>query len=75
MWGSAKNGKIIGFFNIFWDILDKRIVNLGQERVKSGLLFFQGRIRTIAPDFPDSFSSFGPTFPPGFGLTNNRAIC
>ena len=41
--------------------------NLGQECVKGGLLSFQGKIGTIAPDFPGKmtvFSSFDPTFPP-----------
>ena len=28
------------FFDIFWDILDKRKGNLGQECVKDGLLSF-----------------------------------
>ena len=54
-------------FDIFWDILDKRKDNLGQECVKRGLLFFQGKTGTIDSDFPEknvSFSSFGPTFPP-----------
>ena len=41
--------------------------NLGQECVKGGLLSFQGKIETIASDFPGKmavFSSFDPTFPP-----------
>ena len=41
--------------------------NLGEECVKGGLLSFQGKIETIAPDFPGKmtvFSSFDPTFPP-----------
>ena len=40
--------------------------NLGQESVKGALLSFQGKIGTIAPDFPEkmSFSSFDPTFLP-----------
>ena len=41
--------------------------NLDHECVKSGLLSFQDKIGTTAPDFPgknDSFSSFDPTFPP-----------
>ena len=62
-----KNVKIIGFFYIFGDILNKMKDNLGQECVKGGLLSFQGKIGTIAPDFPgknDSFSTFDPTFPP-----------
>ena len=41
--------------------------NLGQECVKGGLLSFQGKNETIAPDFPEKmtvFSSFDPTFLP-----------
>ena len=41
--------------------------NLYQECVKEVLLSFQGKIETIAPDFPrknDSFSTFYLTFPP-----------
>ena len=38
-----KNVKIIGFFDIFLDILHKMKVNLGQERVKRGLLSVQGK--------------------------------
>ena len=41
--------------------------NLGHECVKRGILSFQGKIKTIAPDFPPKmtvFSSFDPTFPP-----------
>ena len=39
-------------FFIFWDILNKKKDNLGQECVKEGLLCFQGKTVTIAPDFP-----------------------
>ena len=41
--------------------------NLGQKRVKLGILLFQGKIETIAPNFPGAmtaFSSFDPNFPP-----------
>ena len=49
------------------DILHKMKDNLNQERVKGGLLSFQGKIGTIALDFLGKmtvFSSFDPTFPP-----------
>ena len=46
------------FFYIFWDILDKRKGNLGQECVKRGLLSFQGKIGTIVPDFPGKMTVF-----------------
>ena len=38
--------------------------NLGQECVKGGLLSFQGKIGTIAPDFPGKMRvfQFGPYF-------------
>ena len=36
-----------GFFDIFFDILDKMKGNLCQECVKGGLLSFQGKIKTI----------------------------
>ena len=54
------------FFDIFWDILNKRKDNLGQKCLKGGLLSFQGKLETIVPDFAGKmtvFSSFGPTFP------------
>ena len=38
-----------------------------QECVKGGILSFQGKIGTIATDFPGKmigFSSFDPNFPP-----------
>ena len=41
--------------------------NLDQELVKRGLLSFQGKIRTIVPDFSGNmiaFSSFDPTLSP-----------
>ena len=51
IWDSVwKNVKIIGFFEIFWDILNKMKDNLGQECVKGGLLSFQGKIGTTVPD-------------------------
>ena len=79
------------FFEIFWDFLNKMKDNLGQECVKGGLLSFQGKIETVAPDFPGKmtvFSSFGLLFHlplPKIWLShpnknyiemsNNRAIC
>ena len=54
------------FFDIFLDILQKMKKNLGQERVKRGLLSFQDKIGTIAPDFPGKmtvFFSFVSNFP------------
>ena len=51
-WESVgKNVRIIGFFDIFWDILNKMKDSLGQECVKGRLLSFQGKIGTIATDF------------------------
>ena len=53
------------FFDIFWDTLNKMKDNLDQECVKGGLLSFQGKIETIASDFPGKmtvFSSFDSTF-------------
>ena len=38
-----KNVKIIGFFDIFLDILHKMKENLCQEHVKRELLSFQGK--------------------------------
>ena len=42
--------------------------NFGEERVKMGLLSFQGKIGTIDPTFPGKLtvllSSFDPAFPP-----------
>ena len=32
--------------------------NLDQERVKGGLLSFQGKIGTIVPDFPEKMTAF-----------------
>ena len=46
------------FFDIFWDILNKMKDNLSQKCVKKGLLFFQGKIGTIAPDFPGKMTVF-----------------
>ena len=39
-------------FYIFIDISHKMKQNLGQERVKMGLLSFQGKIGTTSHDFP-----------------------
>ena len=36
------------FFDIFWDILDRRKGNFGQECRKRGPLSFQGKIEKIA---------------------------
>ena len=36
-----KNVKVVGFFDIFLDILHKMKENLGQKHVKRGLLSFQ----------------------------------
>ena len=38
-----KNVKIIGFFDIFLDILHKMKENFGQEHVERWLLSFQGK--------------------------------
>ena len=53
-----KNVKIIGFFDIFRDITNKMKDNLGQESVKGGLLSFQCKIETFAPDFPGKKTVF-----------------
>ena len=62
-WKKCQNYR---FLDIFLDILHKMKKNLGQERVETGLLSFQGKIGTTALDFPgnDSFSSCVHTFPP-----------
>ena len=63
----SKNVKIIGFFDIFWDILHKLKGNLDQEHVKGGLYPSRAKIETIFPAIPGKmtvFSSFVPTFPP-----------
>ena len=46
-----KNVKIIGFFNVCWDILDKRKRNFGQEYVNRRLLSILGKIGIIVSDF------------------------
>ena len=46
------------FFDIFLDILHKMRENLGREFVKRRLLSFQGKIGTIAPDFPGKMTVF-----------------
>ena len=59
IWESVrKNVKIIGFLDIFWDILNKMKGNLDQECVKGGLLSFQGKIGPIAPDFHGKWQLF-----------------
>ena len=47
-------------FDILLDILHKVLEILGQEHVKRGLLSFQDKIGTIAPDFPGKNDSFNP---------------
>ena len=56
--GSVKKCQNYRFCDIFWDILDKMKGYLGQECVKRGLLFFQGKIGTITPDFPEEMTVF-----------------
>ena len=65
IWGSVKKCQNYRFFDIFWDILDERKINLGQECVKYGLITFQGKIGIITPDFPGKMRVFifDPTFP------------
>ena len=46
------------FFDIFWDIFYKWKGNLSQECVKRGLLSFQSKIGTIAPDFAGKMRVF-----------------
>ena len=58
IWGSVKKCQNYRFFDIFWDILDKRKSNLGQECVEGELLTFQDKIGTIAPDFPGKIRIF-----------------
>ena len=58
---------LLGFFYIFWDILNKMKDNLCQKCVIGRHLSVQGKFETIAPSFPGKmavFSSFGLTFPP-----------
>ena len=43
---------------MFWDILNKMKDNLSQRCVDGGLLSFQGKIGTIAPDFPGKMTVF-----------------
>ena len=67
IWESVKKCQNYRFFDIFWDILNKVKDNLDQECVKDGLLSFQGKFETIAPDFYGKmtvFCSFYPTFLP-----------
>ena len=58
IWGSVKKCQNYRVFDIFWDSLDKRKGNVGQECVKFGLLTFQGKIGTIAPDFSGKMTVF-----------------
>ena len=44
--------------DIFWGLLNKMKDNLDQECVKGGLLAFQGKFETIAPDFPGNMTFF-----------------
>ena len=46
------------FFHIFLDILHKMKENLGQERVKLGLLSFQGKNFNNFPDIPEKMTVF-----------------
>ena len=46
------------FFDIFWDLLNKMKNNLGQECVKEGILSFQGKSGTTAPDFLGKMTVF-----------------
>ena len=43
IWESVKKRQNYRFFDICLDILHKMKENLGQEHVKSGFLFFQGK--------------------------------
>ena len=58
IWESVKKCRNYRLFDIFWDILDKRKGNLGQECVEGGLLCFQSKIGTNAPDFPGKMTVF-----------------
>ena len=53
-----ENVKIIGFFEIFWGILNKMKDNLGQECVKWAILSFQGKIGTLVSDFTGKMTVF-----------------
>ena len=55
---SVKKCQNYRFFDILWNILEKRQSSLGQECVKRGLLSFQDKIGTIAPDFPGKMRVF-----------------
>ena len=62
-----KMSDLLGFFCIFWDILNKMKDNLCQKCVKGRHLSLQGKFETISPGFPGKmtvFLSFGLTFPP-----------
>ena len=52
MLGKCKTCQNYVFFYIFYDILDRRKANVGQEYVERGLLSFQGKNGTIVSDFP-----------------------
>ena len=58
MGNCLQNVKIIGFLDIFWDILNKMKDNVGQKCVKGELLSFQGKIETIAHDFLGKMTVF-----------------
>ena len=53
-----KMSKTCTFFDIFLDILHKMNNNLDQEHVKRGIQSFQGKIGTIANDFPGKMTVF-----------------
>ena len=67
IWGSVRqDAKIIGFFYIFWDILNKKKVNLGQKCVIKRAISFQGKIGTMrltSFEKNNSFHSLGSSFP------------
>ena len=54
IWESVQKCQNYRFFDIFWDILDKRNSNLGQECAKTG------KIEIIAPDFPGKITVLFP---------------
>ena len=53
-----KNVKIIGFFDIFLDILHKMKENLDQERVKGGVYPSIVKIGTISSDITGKMAVF-----------------
>ena len=59
-----KNVKIIGFLDIFLDILRKMMGNLGEEHVKRGASILRGQNWKNCLRFPWKNDSSDPTFPP-----------